>query len=101
MRSYLHTAALSVWLWTLLLRGQANRAYNVGSDEALSIEQTARRVAAHCSPSPEITIAKPPPTGALPARYVPAINRAQTELGLEVRIGFDEAIKRTMGWLRE
>jgi len=100
MRSYLHAADLSVWLWTLLLRGQGGRAYNVGSDEAISIEETARRVASHCSPIPEITIAKTPPAGVLPSRYVPSIDRARAELGLEVRIGLDNAIERTLAWLR-
>jgi len=99
MRSYLHAADLSVWLWTLLLRGQGGRAYNVGSDEAVSIEETARRVA-NFFPSPEIIIAQTPKEGVLPSRYVPSIERARAELGLEVRIGLDDAIGRTLDWLR-
>jgi len=81
---------LSVWLWTLLTRGEGGRAHNVGSDEALGIEETARRIAAHCSPPPDVTLAKTPPADASPARYAPSTQRAGAELGLEVRIGLDE-----------
>ena len=98
-RSYLHAADLSVWLWTLLLRGQSGRAYNVGSDDAVSIEETARRVARACSPAPEVVVALKAKEGVLPPRYVPSIQRARQELGLEVRIGLDEAIRRTLVWL--
>lgn len=94
-RSYLHAADLAVWLWTLLFRGAPGRAYNVGSDEALSIADLARRV----NPGGTVEIAQAP-SGQPPARYVPDISRARTELGLRVAIGLDDAIARTLAWLR-
>ncbi len=99
-RSYLHAADLMIWLWTILLRGKPGRVYNVGSDEAVSIEETARAVANAFEPILEVEIAQKPLPGALPARYVPAIERARRELGLEVRISLGESIKRTLNWLR-
>lgn len=46
VRSYLYSAELAVWLWTILLRGANARAYNVGSATCLTIAETARTVAA-------------------------------------------------------
>ena len=37
VRSYLYSADMVAWLWTLLLRGANGRAYNVGSAHAVTI----------------------------------------------------------------
>jgi len=35
------------------------------------------------------------------SRYVPAIARARTELGLQIRIAEEEGIRRTAAWHRQ
>jgi dTDP-glucose 4,6-dehydratase len=97
MRSYLYAADLVVWLWTILALGKAGSIYNVGSDEAFSIEQVARTVAKEYGCSVEI--AKAPTAGKLPARYVPATDRARQELGLDHWISLSEIIRRTEKFL--
>ena len=99
-RSYLYAADLAVWLWTILLRGRAGRAYNVGSDEARTIAQTAQAVSDRFSPAPPVQIARVPQAGQPADRYVPSVERARTELGLDVWIGLDEALRRTIDWNR-
>lgn len=96
-RSYLHAADLIVWLLTILVRGESGRPYNVGSDEAVSIADLGRRVAA-LAPHALAVEVHGAPNGALPERYVPSIDRARRELGLEPRIGLDEALRRTYLW---
>lgn len=98
LRSYLHTADLAVWLWTLLFAGKAGRAYNVGSEEAVSIAELARAAAVLRTPPLSVEIARAAVPGVRPARYVPATARARTELGLATRVGLAEALRRTYRW---
>lgn len=99
-RSYLYAADLAIWLWTILLRGQAARPYNVGSAEEISIAGLARAIAREVAPGAEIRIAKHAAADALPPRYVPSVARAEGELGLRVWVPLDEAIRRTCDWHR-
>ena len=103
-RSYLHAADLAVWLWTLLARGESGRAYNVGSEEAVTIRELADAVA-HAARSvgrsPIVSIAREADPSALPTRYVPSTRRAREELGLRAHITLDDALTRTLGWLAE
>jgi dTDP-glucose 4,6-dehydratase len=98
-RSYLYAADLAVWLWALLVRGKSERAYNVGSDEAVTIAELAKAVAEMAGSKEGIRIAQQPQPGAAPLRYVPSIERARAELGLEPRITLNEGIMRTFDWL--
>ncbi len=99
-RSWIHMADLTAWCWTMLARGTAGRAYNVGSEEALSLWDAAHRVAALAAPPVSVRRLREPSPGVAPSRYIPAIARARAELGLDAWIDFDEAIRRTWGWLR-
>ncbi len=98
LRSYLHAADLAVWLWTVLLRGKPGRAYNVGSDQAISIGDLARLIAAQSPHRPTVRVLGKN-DGGPPERYVPDIGRARSELGLEPRISLEQGIRRTLGWL--
>lgn len=100
LRSYLYAADLAAWLWTLLVRGEAGRAYNVGSSRALSIAQVAREVDAALGGGHGVEIAATSVPGALPQPYVPDTARAARELGLHEWIPLDEAIRRTADWAR-
>lgn len=96
-RSYLYGTDLACWLWTLLLEGEPGRAYNVGSERAVSIAELARAVAAQTGVAVEIAL---PPGQEPPPSYVPSTTRARGERGLEVRVDLDEAIGRTLAWHR-
>ncbi len=98
VRSYLYMADLAIWLWTLALHPKATGAYNVGSEEALTILETARAVTAVCAPEGRIEVAKSPQAGVLPHRYVPSTARARKLLGLGQTVALGEAIRRTAKW---
>jgi dTDP-glucose 4,6-dehydratase len=97
-RSYLYAAEMAIWLWTILIRGASNRPYNVGSREAVSIEQLAERVSRAVPGHPPVEIAQKPVPGQPAARYIPETARAEKELSLREWVPLDEAIQRTVQW---
>lgn len=99
LRSYLYAGDLAAWLLTLLVKGQARHAYNVGSDNVVSIADLARAVAATAGGC-AVSIAERPADRPV-NRYVPAITRAREELGLEVWTPLPDALRRTFDWARQ
>jgi dTDP-glucose 4,6-dehydratase len=97
-RAYLYAADLAAWLWTILLRGRSASPYNVGSGEAVSIRELAERMASAVAPGIAVEIARRPVPGAPAVRYVPSVERARTELGLEPWIGLEEGVRRMYAW---
>ena len=100
MRSYLYSADLAVWLWTLLFRAPSLRPFNVGSGKDLSIHQFAETVAAAIRPGVEIRIARKAIPGESIQRYVPSVKRAKEELQLTEGISLEDAVQRTAAWYR-
>ena len=98
LRSFLHQHDLAVWLTTILLHGHVMRAYNVGSDEVITIADLARLVSLLGGASSEVTILGEKPLGqaALRNLYIPDISLARAQLGLAVTIPLDRAIKMTI-----
>ena len=99
LRSYLYAADAAVWHWGILVRGLPGQPYNVGSPQALSILELARRVRDLLAPGAAIEVAAQP-DGRAPSRYVPDTARAERELGLKGWIGLEEGILRTAEWYR-
>ena len=97
-RSYLYAADLAIWLWTILFKGQSLRPYNVGSEESLSIVETAQAVARSVSPKIQIEVRGVPNPASLANQYVPSIIRAKNELGLQEWISMEQGIKRTINF---
>lgn len=97
-RSYLYAADLAVWLWTILIRGRSARPYNVGSAEALTIEQAANKVGSMFRVP--VILANKRRDATPPARYVPDVDRARTELSLAQTVPLEKAIAKTAAWYR-
>ena len=100
-RSYLYAADLAIWLWTILMKGQSCRPYNVGSPHAVTIAELARTVAAATAPGTEILIVKEPVPGAPALRYVPGTRHAEEEFGVRVWIPLEEGIRRTWSFMSD
>jgi dTDP-glucose 4,6-dehydratase len=104
-RSYLYAADLSVWLWTILFKGEACHPYNVGSDQEITISQLAESLASavdnHSTPQHlnTSTVAHLP-RGLSASRYVPSVDRARDGLGLVMRIPLQEAVFKTVTYFK-
>lgn len=97
-RSYQYAADLTIWLWHILVRGEAGYPYNVGSDQACSIAELAQVVAGCFDANLRVEIAGQAVPGALAERYVPSVERARKTLGLSNKIDLRESLKRTIAW---
>jgi nucleoside-diphosphate-sugar epimerase len=97
-RSYMYASDLMVWLWTILFKGEAGRAYNVGSEDAVDIASLAKIVVQTLPPPVGIEIARERIPGAMFSRYIPCTRRSREELSLELRVSLPEAISRTYAW---
>jgi dTDP-glucose 4,6-dehydratase len=98
VRSYLYMADLAVWLWRILFDPKATGAYNVGSDQAIALRELAQLVAETCESGTGVVIGRTAIRGAAPHRYVPSTRRAQSELGLRLRVSLRDAIRGTASW---
>ena len=97
-RSYLYAADMAIWLWTMLMKGQAGEAYNVGSDEAITIRDLAARVAEIHGMACPVEVLTPARPGEPASRYVPDVSKATRDLGLQPLIELDDAIARYLAW---
>ncbi|NPV56722.1 MAG: NAD(P)-dependent oxidoreductase [Anaerolineae bacterium] len=97
-RSFLYIADLAIWLWTMLFKGRSGRAYNAGSDQAISIADLAHTVSATRNPPAPVEIRGAPNPARPVERYVPDTRRAREELGLQVYIPLPEALARTLAF---
>ena len=95
VRSYLDQRDLAAWLIAMLERGSAGRAYNVGSDQAITTAELAQLVRDLLAPEKKVEILGTAPVGANRHVYVPSIERARCELGLDVLIPLRQAILDT------
>ncbi len=95
VRSYMYGSDLAEWLWKILLEGESGAIYNVGSDAPYSTQEIAFEVANHFVPRPQVNLVRKLDYEPRPF-YVPDISRARDELGLEIKVPFEEAVRCTV-----
>jgi nucleoside-diphosphate-sugar epimerase len=98
-RSYMYPLDLIEWLLKILLHAKPGSVYNVGSDEEVTIENLAKKIASK-SNNTSVQILGKQDRSKPRVAYVPSIQKANLELGLKIRYSLDESISRTLSWLK-
>ena len=99
VRSYLHGADLAAWLLFMLVKGAAGEAYNVGSDQAISIADLAVRVSQRLAPHMPVRFLGRPGAPGGRSWYVPNIDKPKA-LGLSVWTDLDTSIDSMAAWAK-
>ena len=92
LRSYMYQEDLADWLMTILFKGNPGVAYNVGSDQAISIQHLATVIRELISPKSKINIHFKEKSS-YRNRYVPDVALAKSELGLSLDFDLNKAIE--------
>ena len=100
IRSYMDQCDLVDWLLTILERGKAGEAYNVGADEAISIADLAYLVRDTLSPNKRVRILGNAIGNAERNRYVPDVTKAKRELGLDLTFSLRESVREAAHYSR-
>jgi dTDP-glucose 4,6-dehydratase len=98
VRSYMYPSDMAFWLLRILAAGESGRAYNVGSPCGITLKELADKIASNFTPQPEVALASKDHKLKPLSRFVPDLKAAETELGLKLKVGIDEAIKKTLLW---
>lgn len=96
-RSYLYAADLTVWLWTILLKGKNLTPYNVGSDDDNDLRSIAQMVS-DFNPGIKVEVLSKKNESKPVKRYVPDISFIKEKLDVEVSIKLKEAIQKTQNF---
>ena len=81
-------------------RDPAGKIANLLNISVARLMPAAPRVATLPVTAVTVERARAPDPSVLPGRYVPSTRRAREEFGLECRIPFDDALRRTWDWLQ-
>ena len=100
VRSYLYATDLCSGLWALLARGETGSAYNIGSDQDITIKELAIKVAWLAGTNARVNV-RGLDTPENVSRYVPSLERLHNEIGMKQSVSLEQSLKRTISWLQE
>ncbi len=98
VRSYMYPSDMAWWLLTILVRGNTGMNYNVGSPEAITLQDLAEKIAGQFPKPPKTRSGLSKDTSLKVSRFVPNVDLAIKNLDLKITTNLDTAIKRTILW---
>ena len=97
IRSYLYIVDAMIWILRAAVSDKAGGTYNLGSDESVAMEDLAYKISS-ITGNKDVRILSRPPH---PNRYVPNIDLAKEELGVQVYTSLDQTIRHMIEWNEE
>ncbi|MEI0510710.1 NAD(P)-dependent oxidoreductase [Brachyspira intermedia] len=99
LRTYLYTADLVIWLFTVLLNSKDKSIYNVGSSKEISIYNLAKKVSKSVNDyTGNIKVLTEANYNYPTPKYIPDNTKIIDELRVQENYTLDNAIKRTIEW---
>jgi dTDP-glucose 4,6-dehydratase len=95
VRSYMYASDLMIWLWRILIKGDLNVPYNVGSDESVSIKELAERINKISNSKFSVKILGSPVLKEQIDIYCPSIKNAN-KINAFIKIQLNESINKTI-----
>jgi dTDP-glucose 4,6-dehydratase len=94
VRSYMYGSDLAAWLIAILTDGVSGHAYDVGSEESVSMRELAGIIGEIAG----VDVMIQGVNDSRASNYVPDTSNTRSELGLSVEVGLREAIRKTYEW---
>lgn len=98
IRSYLYASDMAYWILKTLIKGQPGENYNIGSKEAISLDNLATKVKASLNNNVDILSKSSKENYSNLSNLVPDTSKIARQIGVEEIFGIDDAIKRTIVW---
>ena len=96
IRSYMYASDLTISLWKILLKGRSNEAYNVGSEDPISISELAKTIIIYGNSDNNLKVENVGNIQSSESIYLPSISKFKSELKFDVNIKLEDAIEKTM-----
>jgi len=89
---------MASWLLRILVDGVPGQAYNVGSPYGITLADLAEKIKKHSQSESKIEIKG---MNEDRSRFIPDDTLCRESLSLRVSVDIDEALKRSLRWLKE
>lgn len=99
IRSYQYATDLCISLWALVMRGPNGQAFNVGSEEPVTILEFAKMIADIAQTGQNVKVLGIDTEDNV-NRYVPSTEKIRNGLSVRVQTHHVDAIQRTLNWLQ-
>lgn len=98
VRSYLYGSDMAYWLLSVLVGGEIGEVYNIGSTEALMLEEVANKVKFYLASDIKIDVKSSKDEYLNAVSTIPDVSKIKAKLKVQEKFNFDEALVRTINF---